>query len=117
MESLLQIAPASNLGMDDATHTGWLGTEATPTKRAPLVVMLHVSVNNWAPDHDTCMAECGTRSLGNSRIQLTGGGRKSRAAGDKRPHLFCEGESVWTAGRGYLSSRTGFVGLTQRIAS
>lgn len=38
--------------------TGWIGTEATPTKRAHLKVSAHVSVNYWAPNHDTCNAEC-----------------------------------------------------------
>lgn len=37
---------------------GWIGTTATPIKRAHLNVTPHVSVNYWAPSHDTCVAEC-----------------------------------------------------------
>jgi len=38
--------------------TGWVATGPTPTKRAHLAASPHVSVNYWAPSHDTCVAEC-----------------------------------------------------------
>jgi hypothetical protein len=37
---------------------GWVGTEPTPVKRAHLGHSPFVSLNYWAPNHDTCTAEC-----------------------------------------------------------
>ena len=37
---------------------GWVATGPTPTKRANLAAHPFASVNYWAPDHDTCTAEC-----------------------------------------------------------
>ena len=38
--------------------TGWIATGATPIKVAHLAHSPYVSCNYWAPDQDTCMAEC-----------------------------------------------------------
>ena len=37
---------------------GWVGTGATPTKRAHLDASPYVSINYWGPSQDTCVAEC-----------------------------------------------------------
>ena len=37
---------------------GWIGTGATPTKRAHLEHSPYLSLNYWAPSQDTCVAEC-----------------------------------------------------------
>ena len=37
---------------------GWVATGATPVKRAHLEHSRYVSLNYWAPDHNTCVAEC-----------------------------------------------------------
>jgi hypothetical protein len=37
---------------------GWIGTEATPTKRAHLAASPYLSLDYWDPSHDTCVAEC-----------------------------------------------------------
>jgi hypothetical protein len=43
----------------DGEHLqGWIATEPTPVKRAHLAASPHVSLNYWAPDQDTCVAEC-----------------------------------------------------------
>ena len=38
---------------------GWIATGPTPLKRAHLARSPYVSLTYWAPDHDTCTAECG----------------------------------------------------------
>ena len=43
---------------DGARLTGWIATSPTPTKRAHLAHSPYVSLNYWAPTHDTCAAEC-----------------------------------------------------------
>jgi hypothetical protein len=43
---------------DGESLTGWIGTGPTPVKRAHLDHSPYVSVNYWAPNHDTCVAEC-----------------------------------------------------------
>lgn len=43
---------------DGATLVGWIGTSATPVKRAHLEASPHLSLNYWHPSHDTCVAEC-----------------------------------------------------------
>ncbi len=43
---------------DGVALTGWIATNATPVKRAHLERTPFVSVSYWAPDHDTCVAEC-----------------------------------------------------------
>lgn len=43
---------------DGETLVGWIGTSPTPTKRAHLNASEYVSLNYWAPSHDTCVAEC-----------------------------------------------------------
>jgi Pyridoxamine 5'-phosphate oxidase len=43
---------------DGAQLVGWIGTTATPTKRAHLQASPHASLNYWSPSHDTCVAEC-----------------------------------------------------------
>jgi hypothetical protein len=40
---------------------GWIATVPTPVKRAHLETHAEVSVNYWAPTHDTCSAECAVR--------------------------------------------------------
>jgi hypothetical protein len=37
---------------------GWVATGPTPIKLAHLRRTRHVSVNYWAPSHDTCYADC-----------------------------------------------------------
>ncbi|MDA0979235.1 MAG: pyridoxamine 5'-phosphate oxidase family protein [Proteobacteria bacterium] len=37
---------------------GWVGTGATQTKRSHLEHSPFVYINYWAPDQDTCVAEC-----------------------------------------------------------
>jgi hypothetical protein len=43
---------------DGTQLVGWIGTSPTPTKRAHLKASPYMSVNYWAPTHDTCLAEC-----------------------------------------------------------
>jgi hypothetical protein len=43
---------------DGTTLEGWIATGPTPTKRADLDNSPYVSVTYWAPNHDTCTAEC-----------------------------------------------------------
>lgn len=38
--------------------SGWIATAPTPTKRAHLEHSPYVSLDYWAPSHDTCVAEC-----------------------------------------------------------
>jgi hypothetical protein len=37
---------------------GWIATVPSPVKRAHLAVHPQMSLNYWAPTHDTCSAEC-----------------------------------------------------------
>ncbi|MCB1692609.1 MAG: pyridoxamine 5'-phosphate oxidase family protein [Pseudomonadales bacterium] len=46
---------------DGAALTGWIATNATPTKRAHLAASPYLSANYWTPSHDTCVAECHAR--------------------------------------------------------
>lgn len=45
---------------DDAARRleGWIATAPTPVKVAHLAQTPNVSLTYWAPDHDTCSAEC-----------------------------------------------------------
>jgi hypothetical protein len=43
---------------DGDALVGWVATGPTPTKRAHLERSPYLSVNYWAPSHDTCTAEC-----------------------------------------------------------
>lgn len=43
---------------DGASLVGWIATGPTPTKRAHLEASPYISLNYWAPSHDTCVAEC-----------------------------------------------------------
>lgn len=43
---------------DGTKLVGWIGTSPTPVKRAHLKASPYMSVNYWAPNHDTCTAEC-----------------------------------------------------------
>lgn len=43
---------------DGEKLTGYVGTGATPLKRANLAHSPFVSINYWAPDQDNCIAEC-----------------------------------------------------------
>ena len=45
---------------DGRELVGWVATGPTAVKRAHLERNPHVSVNYWAPSHDTCVAECRT---------------------------------------------------------
>jgi hypothetical protein len=42
---------------------GWVATSATAVKRSDLGAHPYASVSYWAPDHDTCRAECGAALL------------------------------------------------------
>lgn len=44
---------------DAGTLVGWIATAPTPVKRAHLAKSPYVSLTYFAPDHDTCTAECG----------------------------------------------------------
>ena len=44
---------------DGRDLVGWIATGPTPVKRAHLERVPFVSVNYWAPTHDTCSADCG----------------------------------------------------------
>jgi hypothetical protein len=43
---------------DGENLVGWIATGPTPLKRDHLERAPFVSVNYWAPNHDTCAAEC-----------------------------------------------------------
>jgi hypothetical protein len=43
---------------DGKSLVGYVGTGATPTKRSHIEHSPHASLNYWAPDQDTCVAEC-----------------------------------------------------------
>ncbi len=43
---------------DGTQLTGWIATGPTPAKLAHLEAHPHISLNYWAPTHDTCIAEC-----------------------------------------------------------
>lgn len=43
---------------DGSSLVGWVATGPTPTKLAHLAHTPFVSVNYWATNHDTCVAEC-----------------------------------------------------------
>ena len=37
---------------------GWIATVPSPVKKAHLAVHPYMSLNYWAPSHDTCSADC-----------------------------------------------------------
>ncbi|MFN8569969.1 MAG: pyridoxamine 5'-phosphate oxidase family protein [Kouleothrix sp.] len=43
---------------DGTQLVGWIATGPTPAKRAHLAAHPFVSLSYWAPNHDTCVAEC-----------------------------------------------------------
>ena len=43
---------------DGSRLVGWIGTGPTPLKRAHLEAHPFISLNYWAPNQDTCVAEC-----------------------------------------------------------
>lgn len=43
---------------DGTNLVGWVGTVPSPAKRAHLDVSPFMSLNYWAPSHDTCVADC-----------------------------------------------------------
>jgi hypothetical protein len=43
---------------DGSTLQGWIATGPTPVKLAHLEQSPFVSIGYWAPNHDTCVAEC-----------------------------------------------------------
>lgn len=43
---------------DGERLVGWIATSPTPIKRAHLGASPFASVSYWAPNHDTCVAEC-----------------------------------------------------------
>ncbi len=43
---------------DGTNLVGWIATSPTPTKRAHLKAHPYMSLNYWAENHDTCVAEC-----------------------------------------------------------
>lgn len=44
--------------LDGDDTVGWIGTSPTAVKRAHLQASPYMSINYWAPNHDTCTAEC-----------------------------------------------------------
>ena len=48
---------------DGQALVGWIATAPTPIKRSHLGVHPYVSVNYWAANHDTCLAECDAELL------------------------------------------------------
>lgn len=42
---------------DGSALTGWIAVGPTPVKTAHIAAHPHVSINYWAPSHDTCTAE------------------------------------------------------------
>ena len=45
---------------DGNSLVGWIATGPTPIKKADLDHTPYVSLNYWAPNHDTCRADCRT---------------------------------------------------------
>ena len=43
---------------DGTDLLGWIATVPSPVKKAHLAVHPQMSLNYWAPTHDTCSAEC-----------------------------------------------------------
>jgi len=43
---------------DGSTLTGWIATSPSSPKAAELAAVPALSLNYWAPDHDTCTADC-----------------------------------------------------------
>lgn len=43
---------------DGTNLVGWIAVGPTPIKRAHLAAQPEISINYWAPNHDTCSAEC-----------------------------------------------------------
>jgi len=43
---------------DGTDLLGWIATVPSPVKKAHLAVHPQISLNYWAPTHDTCSAEC-----------------------------------------------------------
>jgi hypothetical protein len=43
---------------DGTDLVGWIATSPTPTKRAHLAASPFMSIGYWAPNQDTCTAEC-----------------------------------------------------------
>lgn len=46
---------------DGESVRGWIATSPTTTKRAHLAHSPYLSLNYWAPNQDTCLAECHAR--------------------------------------------------------
>ena len=49
--------------------TGWIATSPTPLKRRHLAAHPFVSLTYWAPDHDTCTAECGAELIYDDEVR------------------------------------------------
>ena len=43
---------------DGSALTGWIATSPSSPKAAELAAVPALSLNYWAPDHDTCTADC-----------------------------------------------------------
>lgn len=43
---------------DGANLVGWIATGPTAVKQADLAAHPYMSLSYWAPDHDTCVADC-----------------------------------------------------------
>ena len=43
---------------DGSALTGWIATSPASPKAAELAAVPALSLNYWAPDHDTCLADC-----------------------------------------------------------
>ena len=57
---------------DGTQLTGWIATSPTPIKRAHLEAHPYASLTYWAPNHDTCTAECAAELVydDDTRIQV-----------------------------------------------
>ncbi len=43
---------------DGTDLVGWIAVGPTPIKREHIAAQPEISINHWAPNHDTCSAEC-----------------------------------------------------------
>ena len=55
---------------DGSKLEGWIATGPTPLKKADLDRNPNVSLNYWAPSHDTCTAECRCAWVSDNRTRM-----------------------------------------------
>ena len=56
---------------DGENLIGWIGTSPTPTKRAHLQASPFISLNYWASNQDTCVAECRAELVFDETVRTT----------------------------------------------